>query len=306
MPPEARPVFVDSVVDDEFALRGYVLIPVLTADDLLALREVRRQRVGELPSEVYNTLFEPDVERRRAIRSELNAVIAPRVLPLLSGYKSISAVFFHKRAHTERGRVPIHQDYTFVDQSKHVGVHVWIPLVDVNEDNGCLQAFPGTHSLTNQVSTVRSGLSPYAGVIGLIESQCGVRLPMPAGMAFLYDGRLLHSSENNRTTDERLAAASVYIPQDAAVRLYVRQEQSATTVQVFEVDDFLDVEVTNSCLTIVNPAGVRRIGTEEHAVRALGPDDISHLRRHTDLRSLQVAGGASTLDGQKEHIARAE
>ena len=43
--------------------------------------------------------------------------------------------------------VPFHQDAIFTTQEAKdiLQVTVWIPLVDVNEENGCLEVQPGVH-----------------------------------------------------------------------------------------------------------------------------------------------------------------
>jgi hypothetical protein len=271
-------VFVDPAIDGELASRGYVVMPLLSRDEVEALLEVNRSKVRERPSDLYFTACDPDAQYRRAIQEEVNAVIAPRILPLLNSYKNCSTVFIHKRAHTKNGRSPIHQDPTFVDQFRQAAVNVWIPLVDVNEDNGCMQVFPKTHSLVNHICTIPSGPSPYDPVMALLESGCRLPVPMAAGKALLYNMRMLHSSGENRTPAERPAVASAYIPGDSKFRFYVRREGSSTSVDVFEADNFLDISSANGQFTVLNPAGVRRIGTEEHVVRPLTADDIDCLR----------------------------
>jgi Phytanoyl-CoA dioxygenase (PhyH) len=277
MSAESGSVFVDPVIDREFASRGYVVMPLLTPDDVQALLEVRRSTGRALSSDLYLSVYEPDVRYRRQIQSEINEVVQPRALSLLQGYKNYLSFFVDKRANSEEATVPIHQDATLVDPSRHVSVHLWVPLVDVNEDNGCLQVFPGTHSLVNHVCTMLPGASPYDGVMALLGSECGVRLPLAAGTGLFIDGRLLHGSENNRTAVDRPATLGVYVPQDCTGRWYVRRDAS-TSIDVMEVEDAFDVQVTRGGLVVLNPAGVRRVATEEHVVRPLAPAEIDHLR----------------------------
>jgi hypothetical protein len=278
MTTEAVSVFADPALGEEFARRGYVVAPLLSRDEVEALLKIRRDKARKLSKDFSATLLIPDAQYRRDIQEAIDAAIPTSFTALLSGYKNCSSVFIEKRARTRNGGVGIHQDLAFVDQAKYAGVNVWIPLVDVDAQNGCMNVFPGTHSLVNYVSTVPEGPSPYDSVKDLLEAECSVTVPMKAGTALLYDGRLLHSSGENRTSSERPVVGGMCIPEICKVRFYVRRSNCSSTVDVLEADSFLDVQLTREGLDIVNPSGVRRLGTEEHAVSLLKPADIDHLR----------------------------
>jgi len=286
------PIFLDPALDEEFATKGYFVIPLLTPEDIAALYELRSVTGRAIPSDYYATVLDPDLEYRRVINDGVERIMSPRVLPLLNGYRCCSNAFIDKRGNTSMGRVPLHQDYTFVDQSRHTGVHVWVPLVDVNEENGCLSAFPGTHSFVNHVSVIPTGPSPWDSVRGLLEAECGIRVPMKAGSAFVYNERLLHSSDENRTASERPAAAGAFIPQDARMRLYVKREGTAGTVDVMEMDHFLDVLTEYQKFKVVNADRVAQIATEEHVITPLTADQIECLRINRPPRPQAAAPAA--------------
>jgi hypothetical protein len=67
------------------------------------------------------------------------------------------------------------------------------------------------------------------------------------------------------------------IPEICEVRFYVRRNNCPSIIDVLEADSFLEVQWTDGGLEILNPSGVRRVGTEEHAVSPLKPADIDHL-----------------------------
>jgi hypothetical protein len=284
MTTEAGSVFADPALGEEFARRGYVVAPLLSGDQVEALLKIRRDKGRTLSKDFSATLMVPDPQYRRAIQEAIDAAIPTSFTALLNGYQNCSSVFIEKRAHTRNGRIGIHQDLSFVDQAKYAGVNIWIPLVDVGANNGCLNVFPGTHSLVNHVSTVPAGPSPYDSVMPLLEAECSVTVPLKAGTALLYDGRLLHSSGENRTSSERPIVGGMCIPEICKVRFYVRRSNCSSTVDVLEADSFLDVQLTGEGLDIVNPSGVRRVGTEEHAVTFLSAADIDHLRIRQNTR----------------------
>ncbi len=54
--------------------------------------------------------------------------------------------------------MPIHQNWTFVDEDKFTSVSVWVPLCDVSRFNGTLEVVPKTH---NTLTKYRSPSIPW-------------------------------------------------------------------------------------------------------------------------------------------------
>src|SRR3954466_3037144 len=63
------------------------------------------------------------------------------------------------------GAVPWHQDKSYwPDANAHPVITVWIPLVDSNLENGCLDLIPGTH----MKRAIDHGREDYSGT-GYLE-----------------------------------------------------------------------------------------------------------------------------------------
>ena len=98
---------------------------------------------------------------------------------------------------------PWHQDsFYYGDPTHHLHVvSVWIPLVDVDEHNGCMQFIPGSYTW-GPVPTTRQGdhLCPAIDVEarGKIET-----LRMQAGDAVFFHNLTLHRSLMNNSDDIR-------------------------------------------------------------------------------------------------------
>lgn len=119
--------------------------------------------------------------------------------------------------------VPWHQD-AFYYAGKEAGspdapvLSVWIPLVNVNEDNGCLQFVPGSHRWglrpeLNQQLPNAGDAGANAGIVHELDNQ-GVSLAMNKGDMVVFDKLTFHRSLPNVTNEIRWNVDLRYSPAD--------------------------------------------------------------------------------------------
>src|SRR5690606_1276506 len=147
--------------------------------------------------------------------------IAPAMSRLFPGHETCFAIFVTKRPQTRQGRLPLHRDYSFVDRVAHTAVHLWIPLIDVDERNGCLHVVPGSHALMPSPFAVNEYPSPFQPVMDELDREYTTRVPMPAGSALAYDAGLLHGSGENHSAHLRPACIAILLPRGVEPRVYV-------------------------------------------------------------------------------------
>ena len=117
------------------------------------------------------------------------------------------------------GAVPWHQDKSYwPDANANPVITVWIPLVDANEENGCLHIIPRTH----QKRVIEHHAETYSGT-GYTEVAVDyvahkkkevLAIPLEAGGAILFNDRLVHSSTPNNSTHVRWSVDLRYQPTD--------------------------------------------------------------------------------------------
>ena len=154
--------------------------------------------------------------------------------------------------------MPLHQDITMVaDTGPRPGISLWAPLVDVNENNGCLQIVPGSHPLNRKP---RGPRTPFAAAH--LEAEIRARylrfLRLKAGQGVVIAHALFHASGPNRSAEIRPVVTSVLIPEEKRMIYYQREETEAgASLEAFEVDDaFLRRHRLG-----LRPDGGRRLGT---------------------------------------------
>jgi len=110
---------------------------------------------------------------------------------------------------------PWHQDngYTFIEPQQYLTL--WIPLVDVDEDNGCAWIAPGLHKL----GTLDHWLSPI-GKVCLEGEQAAVAAPAKASDIVVFSSLAPHRTGPNLKQDTvRKAYILQYAPDGAVTRL---------------------------------------------------------------------------------------
>ena len=126
---------------------------------------------------------------------------------------------------------PWHQDTQYYgNPTRHLHViSVWIPLVDVDERNGCLQLLPGSHRWG-----LLGGARDSERVVQMFEDveQRGkpVVLPMRRGDALAFSNLTCHSSTVNTTDEMRWSIDLRYVVPEAAAARSDEERQGYTTI----------------------------------------------------------------------------
>jgi hypothetical protein len=240
--------------------RGYTLQPFLDAADVEALRRLHKETLPAATSEYYVTAFSKDVASKRRIRDGIMAVVADKLEQLAPGYRILNASFVTKKAGSTRGRLALHQDYSLVDHERDLGLNVWIPLCDVDPSNGCMRMVDAS-SCFHHISATPPNPSPYDDVRAELEAHYLTDVPMSSGSAVLFDTRILHATEENRTDADRVAVFLNLYPAHVTPRLHFWNPQDPHRLEIYEVDsDFMVSLPPNRYLGAEEKASARFVG----------------------------------------------
>lgn len=256
---------MESLRDNELgaALRhdGYAVVSgFLTPAEVAELTDVFRRCESPLHAQAFGASIQSsDLSYRAAVDRGIAAVLAPRIDELLEGYRFCFSNFLVKEPQrgSGMGEVPLHQDPSFVVESRYESIGLWCPLVDTDEENGCMHVVPGSHVPTE----------PRA--FGIAHAYRGAEpprmraVPMRAGDGMVFSQKLFHASPPNRSTAKRIAVGALAVPREAQLYCYYVDGASAAKMEVFAVDDAF----YTSCPYGTRPAGVPRVGLVERAAR---------------------------------------
>jgi ectoine hydroxylase-related dioxygenase (phytanoyl-CoA dioxygenase family) len=274
-----RRAFISDAQEQEFRERGYVLLKnLLNEAERTELIDAFNQSRNPNASGFHASLYTNDFDARKIVCPKVQAIMERALRGTLQDHRVCLGNVMCKEP-DETSEMPLHQDWSFVDEPEYASVHVWTALVDVDSTNGCLAVVPGSQHLSDPVRAFGDDV-PFREVFPLLREKYLKELPMRAGDAVAYDGRLVHASRVNSTLRRRLAAQCIAVPREAVVSHCWRV--SPTQVQMYYApDDFFLRYVLHQA-----PEGLEPRRLIDYEVKQLTPEQVSALDVYVEVEAV--------------------
>lgn len=278
------PLFKDAALQAAFEKDGYVKINLLNADQVKDLKHyyqsLQHDHIGEYGFHI--SLENKNADYINGVFKKLFDAALPELDRVLDNYKAFTASYVIKEAGLQN-IVPPHQDWTFVDEALFSSATVWIPLMDVNKNNGALGIIKGSHRVFNypraspspQAKSLLSdhafNLFPYVEVIDL-----------KAGEALIFNNRTVHASPPNTSGITRIAAGIGITQKNAPLLHYYQRPGAEENIDVYAVDEAFFLSHNNSKMSAyynkgLAPEGLSKINTFRKAAPALSKAEITAM-----------------------------
>jgi ectoine hydroxylase-related dioxygenase (phytanoyl-CoA dioxygenase family) len=224
----------DVILNNKLQDDGFVVISLV---DELVISELSKlyKQIQPISNEGFSsTIFNHDLETKRLTSEKISDLLRSNVSEILNEYRPLGASFLCKTPGENSG-MPVHQDWTIVDELKFGSYTIWIPLVDVNEHNGAMKVLPGSHKFSN---TLRSPTLP--GSFQAIENEIYEKMvwvKIKAGQAIVFNQAILHASPPNLSKSERVVATFGCIPIEAEMSFF-HQKLNGKVEEYAVNDDF--------------------------------------------------------------------
>ncbi len=140
-----RQVFIKRVIEDEFLLNGFVVIPnFISLEECNHLSDVFSKLDTGFTSGFHVTNWSPNKNYKQTSHEEICKVLLPKAQKIALNYKPVLGCYAAKYA-GEGSEMGMHQDWSLCDESIAHSFSVWCPLTDVEAQNGALQFYKGSH-----------------------------------------------------------------------------------------------------------------------------------------------------------------
>lgn len=225
-------LFKNEKLQKQFDLYGYVVIPFLNPSQVNELRDFFFATHPKIPAGFYSSSFNTDTNHKQQINAKIEEVLNEQVSAHFNSIKKLGSCFLNKQPDAA-SEMPIHQDWTVVDEPRFDSVTIWIPLQDVDETNGAVQVIDGSHRFSAALRAP-SLPDPFKNIQHEIRSDLKL-LKMKAGEAFIFSHALLHASPANRSNESRIVVTYGLIDTNAQLMFYHKNEQEK--VEQYYVDE---------------------------------------------------------------------
>lgn len=208
-----HPTFRDPLLETRFREFGFVVTEFFTDEEVERLRVEIEEMMP--PAGGFSTSVEiVDEGYRTAVHSWLTRWFADRSAKLLVDHDMNLTAVAVKWPGAD-GEKPIHQDWTFSDESRFRAVNVWVPLVDTNWTNGSLAVLPRSHMVLDRLRPAPSFPDGYHDPLDDLRMEDLDVIELQAGQAIAFDLALVHGSPANQTSDPRRVVAANFLPRTA-------------------------------------------------------------------------------------------
>ena len=154
--------------------------------------------------------FHNDSVWKRRVYDEIHEFTRAAVDRLLVDYEPL-VINIHDKPPGADTALGIHQNPSFVDETQHKSITVWIPLIDVRRENGTLGVLPGSH---NVFDAVRAANMPdvFEDIAVQLTERYFDPLELKRGQAAVLDDSLIHWSYPNLSDRPRMAVQLIMVP----------------------------------------------------------------------------------------------
>ncbi|MEQ3656634.1 MAG: phytanoyl-CoA dioxygenase family protein [Dokdonia sp.] len=200
---------------------GYVIMPVLSKVQIEKLRRIFYAYHQQDLEGFYATTHLEDTAIKKELSDQITAIVKPLAQQYFKNMTLLGGAFIAKYP-GPKGVLPLHQDWNIVDEQKARSYNMWIPLLDVTQDNGAIKILPKSH--TKQHNFRGPGIPSLFREIPEIVDKQMTTLEMKAGEALLYDHALWHCSPANHSDTVRLCVVLGVIPKDIDLKYYCSKD----------------------------------------------------------------------------------
>jgi hypothetical protein len=218
-----------------FDKQGFVVLPFLTSEEVVQLNNLFDELHPDLNNGgFFSGSYSSDIDYKKKASNEIVKVFSRAYSDLFINYTPFGGAFLYKIPSTN-SELAAHQDWTIVDEAKHVALNCWVPLCDVTKQNGALSILPGSHF--DNFNVIRAPTLPFffSGNDDLVMKEL-VPMEVKAGTAVILNQSVIHYSPTNNTNKIR-KAITAGVKSEGAQMYFHYKVPGKDELEVFEMDD---------------------------------------------------------------------
>jgi len=234
-------VFKNQDYAETLVKEGVVKIPFLSNEQLQKLNAFyfEMHPNDDLPAlydGIHMTIWHSDLDYKLKVRDTIKSIIADAFEDDFSDYRALSHQFIVKKQGNET-IFPIHQDWSIVDENKFFSLNIWIPLHDVDANNGAMWIVKGSHKIDRKIRGAGILFPDYTKMILELKPYM-TSFDMKAGEALIFYHSTIHGSPHNQSENSRKVVQVSLLPKEAPMQVYFQKNENSPLEIHLPEDDF--------------------------------------------------------------------
>ncbi len=289
-----KEIFQDSSLQEKFDKQGFVHLPFLSQEDIGELLKIFWELHPNINSQGFqSSSYSSDYKYKKECSDRITEIFKKHFERLFKNYRPFGSAFLFKQPDAS-SELPVHQDWTIVDEEKFVALNIWVPLCDTDENNGTLYVLPG--SQYGIVKAIRCPTLPmfFEGNEGLmIESS--IPMKVKAGEAVILNQSIVHYSPPNKSNKIRIAITSGVMSAEPTMNFHYRSPEMSSEVEVIEMEDDFLISFENFFQKIYErPPMGRSIGKKKYTAPVYSRANLEEL-----ISKMKERSGIPVLAGKE-------
>lgn len=221
-----------------FNKQGFIVLPFLSEDEVKTLDVFFDKLHPDLSENgFFSGSYSSDFDYKKKASDKIVEVFSRAYESTFKNYTPFGGAFLYKTP-GEQSELAAHQDWTIVNEEEEIALNCWVPLCDVDLNNGPIMILPGSQYTKHPV--LRAPTLPFffSGnedvIIGELEPMI-----VKAGTAVVLNQSVIHYSPPNTSQNVRKAITAGIKSKDAQMYFHYKLPEE-DKLEVFEEnDDFL-------------------------------------------------------------------
>jgi hypothetical protein len=220
-----------------FNKNGYLQLALLQENQVSFLLDIYnriKKNHSEKNNVLYSTTDSSDSSLTLKVNESIINIVEENLKEVFKSFEIYLSTFLIKVKGEKYNQTPFHLDPSFVDENKFQGATIWIPLNDVDQNNGCLKIIKGSHKLTKTIRPTPNFPYFFQKYTNSLDAY-STPLPLKTGEAVIISNRLIHGAFENKSDMDRIAVAIGVYSKGANLYLYF-QENKFSEIEQYSMD----------------------------------------------------------------------
>lgn len=232
-----KAILKDEIKQKTFERNGFIKLRLLEHHELKQLQNLCYTYFPDGVEAFFSSSYLDDYDRKLEMSAKVSAIIEEKMNEHFVDFRILGAAFLIKGI-GKNSEMPMHQDWTIVDESKYYAANLWIPLTKTDENNGTIEVLLGSHRVNH---ALRAPTLPFffSGYEKEIKEKLTV-VTAELGEVVLLNQAVIHYSKPNLSNEIRPAVTVGITSKEAPLLFHYWDGQNESEVELFEQeDDFL-------------------------------------------------------------------